>query len=782
MRNATDKILKLFARAEKEKRSVLFEHEVYALLRACGIATPHFIFVPRGTRLTGDDLGPLGSAGVVVKVISPEILHKSDVGGVAFVPNAAGAVNAAIRGMISRVPARFAEWLAQHDRQDGSEGRTAEDIAAKIRGVLVVEKVAAEDIGFGSELLVGLRNSREFGPVVTMGLGGLDVEYLNERLREGRALAIGSAHLLRRSGLAPALSRLAVTGKLIGGFRGKPAPLAMTALIDIFEKFGRLGRLFSPFGRRFPYVIEEAEVNPFVIRGGRLLPLDGLCRFSRRHEPPRPAIHGRIEHLLRPASIGIIGVSERLNLGRLILKNILREGFPRERVYVVKPGLTEIEGCRCVPEIRDLPETVDLFVLTLGAEQSPAVVEALITFGKARSVIIIAGGLGEKKGTEDLEANIRGLLKWGRDAGKVTPVINGGNCMGIYSAPGKYDTTFLPPHKLASPGKGHPGLVYLSQSGAFMASRMSKLPGVEPLFAISLGNQLDLTASDYLNYFLESGEASVYALYIEGFVPGDGLALARAAKELGKLGKSVLVYKSGRSPEGRRATAGHTASVAGDYEVCRAVLESAGVFLAETIGEFEDALRVLPRLAGKTFAGRRAALVSNAGFECVIMADGLKRGDGLELARLSPPTVSGIAGLFKPLGIDRLQDVRNPLDLTPVADDATFAGAIDLVLADRGVDCAVVSPVPMTAALQTLAPAPEHGEDIRSPESVGQRLVAILGRSAKPAVVNIDAGPPYDPLERLLEEAGLPVFRRSDDALRFLGKLVNLRLRAAGKR
>ncbi len=246
-------------------------------------------------------------------------------------------------------------------------------------------------------------------------------------------------------------------------------------------------------------------------------------------------------------------------------------------------------------------------------------------------------------------------------------------------------------------------------------------------------------------------------------------------------GKSVLVYKSGRSPEGRRATAGHTASVAGDYEVCRAVLESAGVFLAETIGEFEDALRVLPRLAGKRFTGRRAALVSNAGFECVIMADGLRAGDGLELVRFSPKTVTGIAGLLSPLGIDRLQDVRNPLDLTPVADDSTFAGAIDLVLADRGVDCAVISPVPMTAALQTLAPASEHGEDIGNPQSIGQRLIAILGRSPKPAVVSIDAGTPYDPLARMLEEAGIPVFRRSDEALRFLGRLVNLRLRSAGR-
>lgn len=781
MRIETDRILKILARAEKENRDSLFEHEVYALLRACGLATPRFVFVPRGNTVTSRDLAPLGGSDVVLKIVSPEILHKSDVGGVAFVPGRAASVNAAIRAMLARVPSRFMEWLGQRGSVAGASGRIAQDEAARIRGVLVVERVEAADVGFGSELLVGLRNSREFGPVVTMGLGGLDVEYLNSRLGEGKALAIGSAHLLRRSGIAPLLSRLAVTDKLIGGFRGRPAPVTMTALVDVYERFIRLAGLFSPYGRRFPYVIEEAEVNPFVIRGGSLLPLDGLCRFSRRRVPARPEIHGQIKHLLRPASIGIIGVSERLNLGRIILKNILREGFPRERVYVVKPGTAEIEGCRCVPEIRDLPETVDLFVLTLGAEQSPAVIEALVTFGKARSVIVIAGGLGEKQGTEILEENIRGLLRRGRETGKVTPVINGGNCMGIYSAPGKYDTTFLPAYKLASPGKTNPRLVYITQSGAFMGSRMSKLPQVEPLYAISLGNQLDLTASDYLNYFRTADDASAYALYIEGFIPGDGLALARAARELVKRGKPVLVYKSGRSPEGRRATAGHTASVAGDYEVCRAVLESAGVFVADTLAEFEDALRVLPRLAAKTFAGRRAALVSNAGFECVIMADGLKGGDGLELARFSRPTVDGITGLFKPLGIDRIQDIRNPLDLTPVADDATFAGAIELVLADRGVDCAVVSPVPMTAALQTLAPGPDHGEDIFSPQSVGQRLVAILGRSAKPVVVNIDAGAPYDPLAKMLEEAGLAVFRRSDEALRFLSKLVHLRLRVSGK-
>jgi acyl-CoA synthetase (NDP forming) len=312
-----------------------------------------------------------------------------------------------------------------------------------------------------------------------------------------------------------------------------------------------------------------------------------------------------------------------------------------------------------------------------------------------------------------------------------------------------------------------------------MASRMSKVPQAEALYGISLGNQIDLTASDYLDYFRARGDGSLYALYLEGFAPNDGLALARVAREMVQNGKMVVAYKSGRSAEGRKATAGHTASVAGDYAVCRAVLESAGVFVAETLAEFENALRVLPHLAAKEFRGRTVGLVSNAGFECVILADSLKNGDGLELAGLSEETKTRLAALLRPLGIDRLQDIRNPLDLTPVADDAAFAGCVEVMLADEEVDCAVVSPIPMAAALQTLAPSAGHNENIYSPQSLGQRLIEILRRTPKPAVVNIDGGSLYDPLAGMLEQAGLPVFRRSDEALRFLSKLVNVRLRAA---
>jgi hypothetical protein len=263
----------IFERAEKDNRNFLLEDEVYALLRAFGIAAPRFFFVRKGERATWEKLSALRSDQVVLKIVSPRIVHKSDVGGVAFVANTVSEVNRAIARMLAEVPVKLA----------GTDAGGPD-----IRGVLVLEKVAFEKLGFGSELLLGIRNSREFGPVVIMGLGGLDVEYVNERLKEKTAVAIGSAHLLRRDQIEGLLEPLAFYDKLVNGFRGKPAPVSRDVLVQAFDRFRRLAAHFSPYSRKSAFVIEEAEVNPFVVRDGALVPLDGMCRFSGRRGRASP--------------------------------------------------------------------------------------------------------------------------------------------------------------------------------------------------------------------------------------------------------------------------------------------------------------------------------------------------------------------------------------------------------------------------------------------------------------------------------------------------------------
>ncbi len=766
------RIDRIFTAAEKEGRNFLLEPEVYEVLRLSGIRPPKTLFVPAGGKVTRRGLEALGSGEVVVKVVSPLIIHKSDVGGVAFVPARAVEVNRVCDHMSRDVPMRYIEWTRQ---AHGGSGRTAaalREVRASIRGFLVSEKVRYENVGFGSEILLGVRNTREFGPVLTMGGGGLDVEYVNERLKPGRAVAMASAHLVREEAVPGLLEPLAFFGKIAAAFRGRKPIVSPDVLVQTFLRFRDLAAAYSPFGSASPFVIEEAEVNPFVVRGGRLVPLDGVCRFSREKQASSERPVADIAALLLPRTIGIIGVSEKMNVGHIILNNILKNGFPREGVLVVKPGLDEIEGCRCVPSVQEMPWPVDMFVLTLAADQCYDVMKDLAEGEKARSVILIAGGMGEKEGGAGIEDRIRSLLAEGREKGRLTPLVNGGNCLGIYSKPGHYDTTFIPDYKLTRPKSPRSSLAVVSQSGAFMICRMSKLPAVEPIYAVSLGNQLDLTASDYMKFLENDPEARTIAVYMEGFKPGDGLAFASAVRDITAHGRTVLVYKAGRSPEGRAATSSHTASVAGEYGIFRAVLEQAGAIVADDLFEFESFMKALAFLEGKPARGRRAGLISNAGFECVVMADNLKDGEGLELAAFAPETVTKIGSLLKPLGIDRLQDVHDPLDVTPVADDGVFAECARAVLEDPGVDCAVVSNVPMTPAQQTLPAGAGYAEDFLRPGSFARRIVDIFRATDKPMVVNIDAGDLYTPLAHFLETERIPVFRRADEAVRFMRRFA----------
>jgi len=767
MKSAWTRTIRVLERAEKDGRNFLLEPEVYEILKDAGIPTPRHIFVPAGETAGRKDLRALGTAEVVVKIVSPLVIHKSDVGGVAVVKAGPAAVKRACAAMLRTVVAR-------------SRGPERKAVRDSVRGFLVVEKVGYENAGFGSEILLGLRNSQDFGPVLTMGSGGLDVEYMNARLKEGRAVAVASAHLLEDAGAQALLEPLAFYGKLAVEFRGRKPLVAPQHLVDTLLRFRDLAAAFSAFSAATPFVLEEAEVNPFVVRRGRLVPLDGVCRFSRLKAALSARPIEAVARLLKPATIGIIGVSEKMNIGHVILNNILKGGFAPENVVVVKPGLDTIEGCRCVPAVESMPETVDLFVLTLGADQCYDVMKDLVTHGKARSVILIAGGMGEKEGGASIEGRIRDLLAEGRKGGRITPVVNGGNCLGVVSKPGRYDTLFIPDHKLPRPAQAGSATAMISQSGAFMICRMSKLPSIEPVYSVSLGNQLDLTASDYLNALKGDPEVRAFSVYMEGFKPGDGLAFARAIREITASGRTVLVYKAGRSPEGRSATSSHTASVAGDYGVFKAVCGQAGAIVAEDLFEFESFMKGLAWLEGRAVRSRRVGLVSNAGFECVMMADNLKDGAGLDLAAFAPGTQARILESLRPLGIDKLLDIHNPLDVTPVADEAAFMESVRAFIDDPGVDCAVISNVPLTKALQTLPAGPGHGEDLARPGGFAARTIEIFRSTAKPVVVNIDSGALYDPLANHLEKAGVPVFRRADEAVRFLRLYVDAMSRQRG--
>jgi acyl-CoA synthetase (NDP forming) len=236
----------------------------------------------------------------------------------------------------------------------------------------------------------------------------------------------------------------------------------------------------------------------------------------------------------------------------------------------------------------------------------------------------------------------------------------------------------------------------------------------------------------------------------------------------------VLLYRAGRTPAGAQASASHTASIAGDYTVMRGLAEGAGVVVADSIGDFEDLVLLFSALGRRTVTGWRLAAVSNAGFECVAIADNLGRFTLPPFGSAATRTLEEIFGRSR---IDKVVDVHNPIDLTPMTGDEAYADTVRAVVNDPDYDAAVVGVVPLTAALNTLSPGAGHREDVSHPEGIVARLAALKDARGMPWVVVVDAGALYDPMARALTAAGIPTFREADRALRLLNVYCESRMR-----
>jgi acyl-CoA synthetase (NDP forming) len=725
----------LFDAVEHDGRDVLLETEGLRLLVALGLAAPAHVLVTTPAEVTTALLAGLPGARAVVKVVSPQILHKSDVGGVAIVEKTVEAVRAAVTDMQARL---------------GTQG---------VVGYTISEFVPYAS-GLGYEFLVGLRWTDDAGPVVTVGAGGIYTEFLSKHFAAGRDVAVLSPELATRASVCAALEQIAVIQLATRPMRGQPARTGIDAIADVVVAFLELGRAL---GTR----IAECEVNPFVLSAdGRIVALDVLLTLRRNASAagtaiPRPL--AKLKYLLEPRSAAIMGVSERLNPGHIIVNNLIREGFDRERIFIIKPGSDRLEGCRCVPDIASLPERVDMFVMCIDAAQASSALVEIVERQAAESVVLIPGGLEEKAGSDAIVQRMRDALAQARQSAWGGPIINGGNCLGIRSMPGRYDTTFIPEYKLPVPTGAPSRLAIISQSGAFAVARASKLATLNPKYAITLGNQMDLTVGDYLTYLAADQDIDVFAVYVEGFRPLDGLSFLKAAQTISASGRTVVLYRAGRTPAGAKASASHTASIAGDYAVLRALARQAGVIVAESLEDFDDLTQMFSALGPTSLSGWNLAAVSNAGFECVAIADNL---GAFALPPYSPATEERLRDIFVRSRIDQVVDVHNPIDLTPMTGDAAYADVVEAALADDRFDAAVIGCVPLTAALNSLAAGPGHHEDLTRPDSVVSRLAGMRVRGGKPWIAVVDSGALYDAMARQLVAAGIPTFRTADRALR----------------
>ncbi len=722
-------------RAIGEGRHHLLEPEGFRLLRSIGIACPRFEIAPGPNEISEELLAGLPGEKVVLKGIVGGLTHKSELGGVQVVPKLRQEVVAAADQM----------RVAMKDLD--------------LRGFLIQEFVAYDPLP-GSEALLSMRWDREFGAVVTLGVGGVHAEILAAALNDDSAVAIFAPSPEGVVSIELEMSGLLVTDLLTQAQRGRPARLDLAQLGEVVLRFAAAAPLV--LSER----VDEVEINPLVASAGSLMALDVLTRVSfdrPKASPDRPL--EKLDRLLRPGSVALIGVAERLNPGRLILRSLLRGGFDSANVAVVKPGLESIDGCRCYADIASLPSPVDLLIVSVGADQVPEVIQETIDHRKAEAVILIPGGIEEKSGSKHISDRVRRSLGEARESDWKGPLVNGGNCLGIRSQPGRYDTFFLPDYKMPPVGEGEGNVALLAQSGAFLASKMSKLPRLDVRYAISIGNQIDLTLGDYLTYLVDDEAIDLFGVYVEGFRDLDGRRFLAAARRITNSGRRIVLYRAGRSRQGVEAAASHTAAMAGSYRVTRALARAAGVQVVETLEDFEDMLLLNAAFEGRSPGDSRIGAVSNAGYECVAFWDGLR---GLRPAKFSQETLELLSEIFRKSRIHGVVDERNPLDLTPMAGDAQFESAVRLVLHDPGVDVGVVGCVPFTGALNTLPGSTNHDENVDARTSIASRLVKVWRQTSKPWIAVVDAGSAYDAMERVLLEGGVPVSRTADRAVHLL--------------
>ncbi len=722
----------IVAGARADGRATLLEPEGLALLAAAGISVPRWHLVADEAAVDDALLAGLPGDRVVVKVVAGGIQHKTEVGGVAVVARDPAAVRAAMAAMRSRLD----------DAPDG----------------FIVAEFVEHDAGPGGELLLALRWTDDMGPIVAVGAGGILTEALAADLLPGREIAIVSPALTPPVGIATALAGSTAVRLATTSVRGQAPHLRVEALVDVVTRLLSLAVLA-------PDDLLEIEINPAAVTPGGVVALDILVTLGDGPRParaPRP-LH-KVARLLAPRSIAIVGVSSGSNPGRVILGNILRDGFAPGNVVVVKPGADSIDGVRCVPDLASLPAKVDLFVIVLPAAATPAFVAEVVERDLTESMIVIPGGLEETEGGGVLAARMRSALADARGRGSGGPVISGGNCLGIRSRPGRYDTLFIPRIKLP-PGSRPAPVALITGSGAFAITRLARMAPLDPRYVITIGNQMDLTAGDFLTHLADDPGVRVFGVYVEGFARLDGLRFLEAAARITASGRRVILYRAGRTAAGTSASASHTAAIAGDATVTRELARAAGVTIADTPAAFDDLLRVFTMLDARPARGRRLGATSNAGSECVTIAD---HAGSLDLVPFAAPTEARLLAILEPAGIVSVVDVHNPLDLTPIANATITADVGRVILEADEIDVGIVGIVPMTDTIETLEPGQLHDEDLDRPGAIASTLAQLWRETDKPWVCVVDAGSLYDPFRDRLAAAGIPVLATADAAARAL--------------
>jgi acyl-CoA synthetase (NDP forming) len=658
----------------------------------------------------------------------------------------------------------------------GRQNLQAAELEALLAALGMAYVPTAVQSSLAPSLRISLNRTREFGMVLSAGFGGLDAELDEGNFRRDRASVHAAAELTDADDFLALFKRTIAWQRLVAhaSHQGKPAPeAALRACFDALLDFAQ-----GPWEDLLP---QNLELNP-VLAGDSLVVAAASCEFGAPPVGRLPRPTRKIDKLIHPKSIGIIGVSSTsMNFGRIILKNLMGSGYPKEQLCIIRPGETEIDGVRCVDGLKALTGKLDLLIVAVAASAVYDLVDEIIETDAVESVMLIPGSLGETRASREPAAALAARINAAHARPGGGPIFLGANCLGVVSHPGNYDSWFIPLERLPKPQKkAERNSVMLSQSGAFMITRISQNPWLDPRYMLALGNQTDLTHGDMLSYFADRPEIDSIGVYIEGFKDGDGLDFARAVRKAVTKGKDVVVYKSGRTAPGMGGVMGHTASIAGAPILFESVVRHAGAIVAEDFNSFDDLFYIAGALHDKEIGGKRLGAISGAGFEAVGMADSIESDSfSMEMGALEAGTVTALEDILKAKKLDALVEVRNPIDINPGADDEAHLQIVEAFLQDPNIDAVVVGLDPTAPSVRALESSKlRPGFDINDPKSTVHLMPPLVQRNSKPVIGIVDGGSLYDAMCARLMDQGVCIFRNCARGTKALVRYAEARLNA----
>jgi acetyltransferase len=355
-----------------------------------------------------------------------------------------------------------------------------------------------------------------------------------------------------------------------------------------------------------------------------------------------------IEYFYNPRSIAIVGASsDRRKPSGRPLAALQEHGFAG-RIFAVNPRYQEIAGTPCYPTLLDVPDDVEMAIISIPAAHVLEALEHCVAKG-VKAAVIFSAGFSEIGGEgEELQ---RRMTELARESGLR---ILGPNSFGLLRVSNAVLASFS---HIVDMEPVRPGtLGFVTQSGAFGAMTYGDATeaGVGFSSFTSVGNEADTEFADFVGYLLDDSETQVIGGYMEGASDGD--KLRRVAERALERRKPILLMKVGRTGAGARAASSHTASLAGDDQVYDAFFRQMGIVRIQSVAEL-TAFCVLHR-GGRSFRGGRVAIVSGSGGHGVVMAD------RCESLGLSVPEITGTTREKLERCLPHFGSAGNPIDIT----------------------------------------------------------------------------------------------------------------------